>query len=35
MKKIIKYATSETVEEFLANFDTYVKYIYKRMMKRD
>ncbi|PTI31161.1 hypothetical protein BU072_00770 [Mammaliicoccus vitulinus] len=27
MKKIIKYANTETVEEFLANFDTYVKYI--------
>lgn len=27
MKKIIKYATTETVEDFLANFDTYVKYI--------
>ncbi len=27
MKKVIKYATTETVEEFLSNFEMYVQYI--------
>ncbi|MGV2929233.1 DUF6339 family protein [Macrococcus capreoli] len=26
MKQVIKYATNETVEEFKANFDTYIQY---------